>query len=315
MSVLPENSNDVVGACAGVGGVGLVEKIGSCRYCSIEELVLNSVTYASQKRWEPEMHNKHHLLRETHPWTDGRRKPTSFQIATYKASLIAEAMNSAKLIEYPLQESFGFNELRVANRNFRPDSLLRESGFNCVFKGWIDENTSTVARPGTGMVISVKRLRQEGYQGHKEWALSHPNLVKLVGYCLEDEHRLLVYEFMPRGSLENHLFRSVFIMLGAGSSDFQPLSWNLRIKVFLGAAKGLAYLHSPEAKVIYLDSKVSNILIDSFPYNFHPFTTRTIMHSFLILGLAKDEPADGKSHVSTRVMGTYGYAALSFWPQ
>ncbi|KAK3029729.1 hypothetical protein RJ639_039138 [Escallonia herrerae] len=198
-------------------------------------------------------------------------------------------------------KSFAFNDLRVATRNFRPDSVVGEGGFGCVFKGWIDENTFTAARPGTGMVIAAKRLRQEGYQGHKEWLaeinylgqLSHPNLVKLVGYCLEDEHRLLVYEFMPRGSLENHLFRR--------SSYFQPLSWNLRMKVALGAAKGLAYLHSPKAKVIYRDFKSSNILIDS-DYN-------AKLSDF---GLAKDGPADGKSHVSTRVMGTYGYAAPEY---
>ncbi|KAI5018857.1 hypothetical protein ZWY2020_043745 [Hordeum vulgare] len=66
------------------------------------------------------------------------------------------------------------------------------------------------------MVIAVKKLNQEGFQGHREWLaevnylgqLSHPNIVRLVGYCLEDKQRLLVYEFMPRGSLENHLFRS-----------------------------------------------------------------------------------------------------------
>lgn len=198
-------------------------------------------------------------------------------------------------------KSFAFNDLKVATRNFRPDSVLGEGGFGCVFKGWIDENTFAATRPGTGLVIAVKRLRQEGNQGHKEWlteinylgTLYHPNLVKLVGYCLEDEHRLLVYEFMPRGSLENHLFRR--------SSYFQPLSWNLRMRVGLGAAKGLAYLHSPEAKVIYRDFKTSNILIDS-KYNAR-------LSDF---GLAKDGPVDGKSHVSTRVMGTYGYAAPEY---
>ncbi|KAL1825097.1 hypothetical protein ACET3Z_011875 [Daucus carota] len=198
-------------------------------------------------------------------------------------------------------KSFAFNDLKVATRNFRPDSVLGEGGFGCVFKGWIDENTFAATRPGTGLVIAVKRLRQEGNQGHKEWlteinylgTLYHPNLVKLIGYCLEDEHRLLVYEFMPRGSLENHLFRR--------SSYFQPLSWNLRLKVALGAAKGLAYLHSPKAKVIYRDFKTSNILIDS-KYNAR-------LSDF---GLAKDGPEDGKSHVSTRVMGTYGYAAPEY---
>ncbi|XP_028124963.1 receptor-like cytoplasmic kinase 176 [Camellia sinensis] len=98
---------------------------------------------------------------------------------------------------------------------------------------------------------------------------------------------------MPRGSLENHLFRR--------SSYFQPLSWSLRIKVALGAAKGLAYLHSPEARVIYRDFKTSNILLDS-NYN-------AKLSDF---GLAKDGPADGKSHVSTRVMGTFGYAAPEY---
>ncbi|GFZ14917.1 protein kinase superfamily protein [Actinidia rufa] len=198
-------------------------------------------------------------------------------------------------------KSFSFNELKTATRNFRPDSVLGEGGFGCVFKGWIDEHTFTAAKPGTGIVIAVKRLNQEGFQGHKEWLaeinylgqLYHPNLVKLIGYCLEDDHRLLVYEFMPRGSLENHLFRR--------SSYFQPLSWNIRMKIALGAAKGLAYLHSPEAKVIYRDFKTSNILIDS-NYN-------AKLSDF---GLAKDGPSDGKSHVSTRVMGTYGYAAPEY---
>ncbi|KAL8051413.1 hypothetical protein ABFX02_06G146500 [Erythranthe guttata] len=209
--------------------------------------------------------------------------------------------DEGEILESSNLMSFSFNELRIATRNFRPDSVLGEGGFGCVFKGWIDENTFRAAKPGTGMVIAAKRLNQESFQGHKEWLteinylgqLYHPNLVKLVGYCLEDEHRLLVYEFMPRGSLENHLFRR--------TSYFQPLSWNLRMKVALGAAKGLAYLHSPEAKVIYRDFKSSNILLDS-NYN-------AKLSDF---GLAKDGPMDGKSHVSTRIMGTYGYAAPEY---
>ncbi|XP_022890942.1 receptor-like cytoplasmic kinase 176 [Olea europaea var. sylvestris] len=209
--------------------------------------------------------------------------------------------SQGEILESSSLKTFAFIDLRTATRNFRPDSVLGEGGFGCVFKGWIDEHTFKAAKPGTGMVIAVKRLNQEGLQGHKEWLteinylgqLYHPNLVKLIGYCLEDEHRLLVYEFMPRGSLENHLFRR--------SSYFQPLSWNLRMKVALGAAKGLAYLHSPEAKVIYRDFKTSNILLDK-NYN-------AKLSDF---GLAKDGPMDGKSYVSTRVMGTFGYAAPEY---
>ncbi|GMI86248.1 PBS1-Like 9 [Hibiscus trionum] len=218
-----------------------------------------------------------------------------------KVSSFSLSRTEGEILQSSNLKSFNFSELRTATRNFRPDSVLGEGGFGCVFKGWVDENALTAAKPGTGLVIAVKRLNQEGLQGHQEWLaeinylgqLYHPNLVKLIGYCLEDDHRLLVYEFMPKGSLENHLFRR--------NSYFQPLSWTLRMKVALGAAKGLAFLHSDEAKVIYRDFKTSNILLDS-NYN-------AKLSDF---GLAKDGPTGDKSHVSTRVMGTYGYAAPEY---
>ncbi|KAJ8479792.1 hypothetical protein OPV22_023519 [Ensete ventricosum] len=217
------------------------------------------------------------------------------------ASVPATPLSEDDILQSVNVKSFTFNELKTATRNFRPDSVLGEGGFGSVFKGWIDEHTFAAAKPGTGMVIAVKKLNQEGVQGHREWLtevnylgqLSHRHLVKLIGYCLEDEQRLLVYEFMPRGSLENHLFRR--------SSYVQPLSWNLRMKIALGAAKGLAFLHSDMAKVIYRDFKTSNVLLDS-NYN-------AKLSDF---GLAKDGPTDDKSHVSTRIMGTHGYAAPEY---
>lgn len=69
-------------------------------------------------------------------------------------------------------KSFTFNDLRNATRNFRPDSVLGEGGFGSVFKGWIDEHTFVATKPGTGIVIAVKRLNQEGFQGHREWLVS-----------------------------------------------------------------------------------------------------------------------------------------------
>ncbi|XP_044504416.1 serine/threonine-protein kinase PBL34-like isoform X2 [Mangifera indica] len=195
---------------------------------------------------------------------------------------------------------FTFNNLRLATRNFRPESLLGEGGFGCVFKGWVEENGTAPVKPGTGLTVAVKTLNHDGLQGHKEWLaevnflgnLLNPNLVKLVGYCIEDDQRLLVYEFMPRGSLENHLFRK-------GSL---PLPWSIRMKIALGAAKGLAFLHEEAEKpVIYRDFKTSNILLDA-DYN-------AKLSDF---GLAKDAPEEGKTHVSTRVMGTYGYAAPEY---
>ncbi|CAN8254516.1 unnamed protein product [Cochlearia groenlandica] len=196
-------------------------------------------------------------------------------------------------------KSFTFNELKVATRNFRSDTVVGEGGFGCVYRGWIDETTLTPTKSSTGLVIAVKRLNPDSFQGHREWLteinylgrLSHPNLVKLIGYCLEDEQRLLVYEFMHKGSLEDHLFRN----------NVQPLSWNLRVKVALDAAKGLAFLHSEHVKVIYRDFKASNILIDS------DFNAK--LSDF---GLARDGPMGESSFVSTRIMGTYGYAAPEY---
>ncbi|KFK24748.1 hypothetical protein AALP_AA8G019600 [Arabis alpina] len=198
-------------------------------------------------------------------------------------------------------KNFSLSELKSATRSFRPDSMVGEGGFGCVFKGWIDETTFAPSKRGTGIVIAVKRLNLEGMQGHREWLaeinylgqLDHPNLVKLIGYCYEEEHRLLVYEFMPRGSLENHLFRR--------GTFFQPLSWNTRVRMALGAARGLAFLHNAQPQVIYRDFKASNILLDS-NYN-------AKLSDF---GLARDGPMGDNSHVSTRVMGTQGYAAPEY---
>ncbi|KAE8705671.1 Protein kinase APK1B [Hibiscus syriacus] len=237
-------------------------------------------------------------------YDSGERKDMRSESSDSKGSSFSTPLtprSEGEILQSPNLRSFSFADLKMATRDFRPDCLLGEGGFGSVFKGWIDENSLAATKPGTGIVIAVKRLNQDGFQGHREWLAEvnylgqfyHAHLVKLIGYCLEDEHRLLVYEFMPRGSLENHLFRR--------GSYFQPLSWSLRLKVALGAAKGLAFLHGAETKVIYRDFKTSNILLDS-NYN-------AKLSDF---GLAKDGPTGDKSHVSTRVMGTYGYAAPEY---
>lgn len=77
-----------------------------------------------------------------------------------------------EILQSPNLKSFSFAELKAATRNFRPDSVLGEGGFGSVFKGWIDEHSFAAAKPGTGMVIAVKRLNQDGFQGHREWLVS-----------------------------------------------------------------------------------------------------------------------------------------------
>lgn len=238
------------------------------------------------------------------PVTDGIQdrsvQPASGSTTTSNTGSVSPSSVVGEELKLAFQlRRFTFSELKCATRNFRPESLLGEGGFGCVFKGWIEENGTAPVKPGTGLTVAVKTLNHDGLQGHKEWVaevdflgnLQHPHLVKLVGYCIEDDQRLLVYEFMPRGSLENHLFRKSL-----------PLPWAIRMKIALGAAKGLAFLHEEaERPVIYRDFKTSNILLDA-DYN-------AKLSDF---GLAKDGPEGDKTHVSTRVMGTYGYAAPEY---
>ncbi|KAK8700321.1 hypothetical protein V6N13_018720 [Hibiscus sabdariffa] len=217
----------------------------------------------------------------------------------FSASSGDEAFPNGQILPTPDLRIFSFAELKAATKNFRPEMVLGEGGFGKVFKGWLDEKTP--GKIGSGTLVAVKKLNSESLQGYEEWQseihflgrLSHPHLVRLIGYCLEDKELLLVYEFMQKGSLENHLF-------GRGST-VQSLDWNIRLKIAIGAAKGLSFLHTSDKQVIYRDFKASNILLDGL------YTAK--ISDF---GLAKLGPSASQSHVTTRVMGTYGYAAPEY---
>ncbi|TKY60767.1 Serine/threonine-protein kinase [Spatholobus suberectus] len=233
--------------------------------------------------------------------SDSNKKPTPAGSVGHEsgAPLVSSSMNIKDLREgagYCNVDIFTYEELRLATKHFRPDLILGEGGFGVVYKGVVDDGV----RSGYKVTeVAIKELNREGFQGDREWLaevnylgqFSHPNLVKLIGYCCEDEHRLLVYEYMASGSLEKHLFRRV------GST----LTWSKRMKIALHAARGLAFLHGAERPIIYRDFKTSNILLDA------DFNAK--LSDF---GLAKDGPMGDQTHVSTRVMGTYGYAAPEY---
>ncbi|KAE8783699.1 serine/threonine kinase [Hordeum vulgare] len=190
-------------------------------------------------------------------------------------------------------QTFTFRELAAATNGFRADCLLGEGGFGRVYKGYLES---------INQVVAIKQLDRNGLQGNREFLvevlmlslLHHPHLVNLIGYCADGDQRLLVYEYMPLGSLEDHLHDP--------SPDKPRLDWNTRMKIAAGAAKGLEHLHDKtNPPVIYRDLKCSNILLGE---GYHPKLSD--------FGLAKLGPVGDKTHVSTRVMGTYGYCAPEY---
>ncbi|KAK6152080.1 hypothetical protein DH2020_014715 [Rehmannia glutinosa] len=155
-------------------------------------------------------------------------------------------------------QPIAFEEIKKATRNFR--HRFEHGAWGHVFKGYIDEHTLTASKPGFGITIAVKIWNPEGVQAHQEWSkelnylsqLRHPNVVRLVGYCPEEENMILVYEFMPKGSLDNHLFRR----------GNESLSWATRIKVAIDAARALSFLHDKDKPVIHRSFRTADILLD-----------------------------------------------------
>jgi hypothetical protein len=187
-------------------------------------------------------------------------------------------------------QQFSYEELREATNDFAPECFLGEGGFGKVYRG--------VLRDGTE--VAIKKLTIGGHQGDREFLvevemlsrLHHRHLVKLLGYFCSHEPRqqLLCYELIPNGSLEAWLHGSLGVTRG-------PLDWATRMKIAIGAARGLAYLHEDSQPcVIHRDFKASNILLQN---NFNPKVAD--------FGLARLAPEGQGNYVSTRVMGTFGY--------
>ncbi|KAF2534294.1 hypothetical protein F2Q70_00030220 [Brassica cretica] len=187
------------------------------------------------------------------------------------------------------KSTFTYEELARATNGFSEANLLGQGGFGYVHKGVLP----------SGKEVAVKQLKVGSGQGEREFQaeveiisrVHHRHLVSLVGYCIAGAKRLLVYEFVPNNNLEFHLH-------GEGRPTME---WSTRLKIALGSAKGLSYLHEDcNPKIIHRDIKASNILID--------FKFEAKVADF---GLAKIA-SDTNTHVSTRVMGTFGYLAPEY---
>ncbi|KAG7585424.1 Protein kinase-like domain superfamily [Arabidopsis thaliana x Arabidopsis arenosa] len=186
---------------------------------------------------------------------------------------------------------FTLRDLEVATNRFSKENVIGEGGYGVVYRGELLNGTP----------VAVKKILNQLGQAEKEFRVEvdaighvrHKNLVRLLGYCIEGTHRILVYEYVNNGNLEQWLHGAM--------RQHGYLTWEARMKVLIGASKALAYLHEAiEPKVVHRDIKSSNILInDEFNAKVSDF------------GLAKLLGA-GKSHVTTRVMGTFGYVAPEY---
>nr|AAS07176.1 putative protein kinase [Oryza sativa Japonica Group]ABF97325.1 Protein kinase domain containing protein [Oryza sativa Japonica Group] len=185
--------------------------------------------------------------------------------------------------------SLSYDQLAAATGGFSPDNVIGQGGFGCVYRGRLQDGTE----------VAIKKLKTESKQGDREFRaeadiitrVHHRNLVSLVGYCISGNDRLLVYEFVPNKTLDTHLH----------GDKWPPLDWQQRWKIAVGSARGLAYLHDDcSPKIIHRDVKASNILLD---HGFEPKVAD--------FGLAKYQPGN-HTHVSTRIMGTFGYIAPEF---
>ncbi|KAE8696176.1 putative receptor-like protein kinase [Hibiscus syriacus] len=186
---------------------------------------------------------------------------------------------------------FTLRDLELATNRFSAENVLGEGGYGVVYKGRLINGTE----------VAVKKLFNNLGQAEKEFRVEveaigqvrHKNLVRLLGYCIEGVHRMLVYEYVNNGNLEQWLHGAMQLH---GS-----FTWEARMKVVLGTAKALAYLHEAiEPKVVHRDIKSSNILIDDdFNGKVSDFGLAKLLDS-------------RESHITTRVMGTFGYVAPEY---
>ncbi|KAG7604254.1 putative receptor-like protein kinaseRLK-Pelle-CrRLK1L-1 family [Arabidopsis thaliana] len=196
----------------------------------------------------------------------------------------------AKSLPADLCRRFSIFEIKSATNDFEDKLIIGVGGFGSVYKGQID---------GGATLVAVKRLEITSNQGAKEFEtelemlskLRHVHLVSLIGYCDEDNEMVLVYEYMPHGTLKDHLFRR-------DKTSDPPLSWKRRLEICIGAARGLQYLHTgAKYTIIHRDIKTTNILLDE---NF--------VAKVSDFGLSRVGPTSAsQTHVSTVVKGTFGY--------
>eukprot|EP00268_Persea_americana_P063301 TRINITY_DN8202_c1_g1_i1.p1 TRINITY_DN8202_c1_g1~~TRINITY_DN8202_c1_g1_i1.p1 ORF type:complete len:948 (-),score=142.16 TRINITY_DN8202_c1_g1_i1:149-2992(-) len=187
-------------------------------------------------------------------------------------------------------KDFSFDEMALATNNFSNSTLVGQGGYGKVYKGILADGT----------VVAIKRAQEGSLQGQKEFfteiellsRLHHRNLVSLLGYCIEEGEQMLVYEFMPNGTLRDHL----------SVKAKEPMNFALRVRLAIGSAKGILYLHTEaDPPIFHRDIKATNILLDA------KFTAKVADFGLSRLAPVPDVEGITPGHISTVVKGTPGY--------
>ncbi|KAK8946248.1 Receptor-like protein kinase HERK 1 [Platanthera guangdongensis] len=221
--------------------------------------------------------------KEKAPSWSNFKAENSVLTATSKSTVLTQNNSSSARLNLGLQIPFA--DVITATRNFDEKLVVGSGGFGKVFAGVLPDGTK----------VAVKRGMPGYKQGFPEFQteivvlsrIRHRHLVSLIGYCDEQSEMILVYEYMEKGTLRNHLY----------GSDLPSLSWKQRLEICIGAARGLHYLHTGYSQsIIHRDLKSTNILLgEKFVAKVSDF------------GLSRLGPSVGETHVSTGVKGTFGY--------
>ena len=186
--------------------------------------------------------------------------------------------------------------LRSATNNFSEENILGKGGFSVVYKGELSDGTKIAVKKmeSSASVVSDKELAEFKSEITLLTKMRHRHLVGLLGYCLDGNERLLVYEYMPQGTLSQHLFHWK-------EEERKPLDWTRRLAIALDVARGVEYLHTlAHQSFIHRDLKPSNILLGD--------DMRAKVSDFGLVRLAPE----GKYSIETRVAGTFGYLAPEY---
>ncbi|XP_019174716.1 PREDICTED: cysteine-rich receptor-like protein kinase 10 isoform X2 [Ipomoea nil] len=216
-----------------------------------------------------------------------------FKMKRAKKSIYRVKKTTSGMTEIPIEESvqYDFGTIQAITNYFSPDNKIGEGGCSSVYKG----------RFPNGQEVAVKRLSRSSRQGAVEFKnevalvakLLHRNLVKLLGFCLQGEEKILVYEFVPNKSLDYFLF---------DPEKKRLLNWSTRFKIIVGIARGLLYLHEDSRlKIIHRDLKASNVLLDG-----------DMNSKISDFGLARVFMTDQTQGNTDRVIGTYGYMSPEY---